>query len=91
MLFIIKKYQAHQTKLLSKLLFDQNVAMLFVAEGIFYLLDDDSKPSKAQVYALKDSVLLFGLTERIPSSVRLVDYSDWISLTEKYDKITTLG
>lgn len=89
MLFIIKKYQTHQIKRLSKLLVDPNTIMLFVAEGIFYLLDE-LKPWKAQVYALKDSVLLFGLIEHMPSSVHLIDYSEWVSLTEKCEKIITL-
>lgn len=87
MLVIIKN---HPTTLNSELLNQPNSALLFIGEGVLNLVNQD-EASSTKRYALKESVLLYSLSNRIPSSVKLISYSEWVELTREYAKIVTLA
>lgn len=89
MLLIIKEYHSNNIKQIADLFSVENTVLLFIGEAVFYLLEN-IEIHKAKIVALKDSVQLFGLAEKIPAHIPLIDYPEWVKLTEEYAKIITL-
>lgn len=60
--------------------------LLFLEDGVYDLLTEQL-PEKVCITAIYDDVQLRGLTDRLPPAVRCIDYSAYVSLICKYDRL----
>jgi sulfur relay protein TusB/DsrH len=58
---------------------------LFYEDGVYLLAQTGSLPSLSiPCFALKEDVIARGLTQTIQPEVTLIDYEDWVSLSETH-------
>ena len=68
----------------------ENDGVLFLEDGVYYTWRDTNGlkcAEKYECYALKEDLLARGVETGSVKGVRLVDYSDFVDLCEKYEKI----
>ena len=89
MLYIIKSYHPSQIHLINTLINVPDNALVFINEGVLYFRCSIFA-SKSLLFALRESVLLFGNDFSLPDAVKLIDHPQWVMLTTQHSKIITL-
>ncbi len=62
-------------------------SMLFIEDGVYELLKTTHDLSRFKLYALIPDLEARGLQHRMPGSVTLVSYAEFVTLTETHEKI----
>jgi len=66
-------------------------AILFIEEGVYALanpsFDKNKLQSYSNLYALKADVKARGLTDLLVSQIKLIDYEQFVELTEQHEVI----
>lgn len=89
MFYIIKDFQHAKISLINELLIEPSNTVLFINDAVLYF-QHAIKTLNAEIFALRDSVLLIGIASQIPQKVTLIGYPQWVELTEKHQKVITL-
>jgi tRNA 2-thiouridine synthesizing protein B len=88
----MKLHQINQsnTQLLAQVLrfASSDDIILFYEDGVYLLTQTNTLPSLSiSLFALKEDVHARGLSQSILPDVTLIDYDDWVSLSETHDSI----
>lgn len=65
-------------------------SVLLIAEAVYFILDinitknilNNSTAKNIRFYALSDDVAARGITDKIPSFIQLINYDEFVQLTE---------
>ncbi len=60
---------------------------LFYEDAVYLLKSSNNTFSGYTTYAIQEDVIARGITDRLPTSIQLINYDEWVTLTENHKSI----